>query len=154
MSPLATASSRALARSSADCSASPALPSSSLVLFCNSTSGCSTLVVCCVIVSVTEGEGDGLKFRERIVVPFGCSTVGITRWTPKAFFKEPEICLNLGTLNSAKDNIKTKKAIKRVAMSANVAIQAGAPTGGHFGHSSSSFSSSSTASSAILIYLF
>ena len=101
-------------------------------------------VVCCVISWVTDGDGDGLKFRDRIVVPFGCSTIGMIRCTPKAFFSEPEICLNFGTLNSANDRIRTKKAISNVAISANVAIQAGAPTGGHFGHSSSSCSSTSS----------
>ena len=70
------------------------------------------------------------------MVPFGCSTTGTILCTPKAFLSEPEICLNFGTLNSANDKIRTKKAIRRVAMSAKVAIQAGAPVGGHFGHSS------------------
>ena len=41
------------------------------------------------------------------------------------------------------DKIKTKNAISKVAISANVAIHAGAPGGGHLGHSSSSSSSSS-----------
>ena len=61
-----------------------------------------------------------------------------------------EICLNFGTLNSAKDRIKTKNAIKSVAMSAKVAIHAGAPTGGHLGHSCSSSSTSLKASSAMV----
>ena len=107
-------------------------------------------VVCCVMSWVTDGEGDGLKFNDRTVVPFGCSTIGIIRCTPKAFFNEPEICLNFGTLNSAKDRIRTKKAISSVAMSAKVAIQAGAPTGGHFGHSSSSCSSTSSSMASFI----
>ena len=60
-----------------------------------------------------------------------------------------EICLNLGTLNSAKERINTKNAISSVAISANVAIQAGAPGGGHLGHSCSSSSSTSSVASAI-----
>ena len=107
----------------------------------------SMSVVCCVISSVIEGAGDGLKFSDRIVVPLGCSTIGTTRCTPKAFFREPEICLNFGTLNSANDRIRTKKAIRSVAMSAKVAIHGGAPTGGHLGHSSSGSSTSSSSSS-------
>ena len=80
----------------------------------------------------------GLKFSEITVVPFGCSTTGTTFCTPNASRSEPEICLNFGTLNSANDRIKTKKAINNVAISANVAIHAGAPGGGHFGQSGSS----------------
>ena len=67
----------------------------------------------------------------------------------KGLFERPEICLNFGTLNSANERIRTKNAISSVAISAKVAIQAGAPCGGHFGHSSSCCSSSSNASSAI-----
>ncbi|CAI8199329.1 MAG: Uncharacterised protein [SAR116 cluster bacterium] len=109
-------------------------------------------VVCCVMSWVTDGAGDGLKFSDSTVVPFGCSTIGTTRCTPNAFFREPEICLNFGTLNSANDRMRTKKAISSVAISAKVAIHAGAPTGGHFGHSSSSCSSTS-ASAASFIFL-
>ena len=52
----------------------------------------------------------------------------------------PLICLNFGTLNSAKDKISTKNAINSVAISAKVAIHAGAPFGGHSSHSCSSSS--------------
>ena len=42
--------------------------------------------------------------------------------------EKPETSLNIeGSSISVKDRIKTKKAISKVAMSANVAIQAGAP---------------------------
>ena len=90
--------------------------------------------------SWTAGVGLGLKLRDNIVVPFGGSTTGITLCIPKAFFMLPLICLNFGTLNSANERIKTKKAINSVAISAKVAIQAGAPLGGHSGHSCSSSS--------------
>ena len=99
---------------------------------------------------MTDGVGFGLKFNEITVVPFGCSTTGTTFCTPNASRSEPEICLNLGTLNSANDRMRTKNAIKSVAMSANVAIHAGAPTGGHLGQSGSSCSASFRASSAIV----
>ena len=158
ISPLAIASSSALTISSAlwffedssvsslfDCSEK----SSSLVLFCTSSLGWLTWVVCWVILLVTEGDGEGLKFKDRIVVPFGGSTTGVIRWTPNAFFNEPEICLNLGTLNSANERIRTKNAMRSVAMSANVAIHAGAPTGGHLGHSSSSVSSTFSSSCSL-----
>ena len=108
--------------------------------------GCCNSVVSCLSVSDIEGLGFGLNSSAITVVPLGCSTTGTTFCTPKASFKEPEICLNFGTLNSANDKINTKKAIKSVAISANVAIQAGAPVGGHLGHSCSSCSSSKTSS--------
>ena len=57
-------------------------------------------------------------------------------------FIEPLTSLNFGTFICAKERIKTKKAINRVAMSANVAIQAGAPPL-HGGQSSSGASSTS-----------
>ena len=57
-----------------------------------------------------------------------------------------DLTKNIKAINSAKERMSTKKAIKRVAISAKVAIHAGAPDGGHFGHSSSSCSSSSTSS--------
>ena len=97
-------------------------------------------MVCCLRLSWTEGVGLGLKLNERTVVPLGCSTTGTTLCIPNAFFKLPLICLNFGTLNSAKERIKTKNAIKRVAISAKVAIHAGAPLGGHSSHSCSSSS--------------
>jgi len=145
------ASSRALTTSSALSSASPSL---SLVLFWTSSSGWLTCVVCWVISLVTDRLGDGLKFKDNTVVPFGCSTIGTTFCTPKAFRSEPEICLNFGTLNSANDRISTKKAINSVAISAKVAIHAGAPTGGHFGHSSCSSSISCAWASAIVLCLY
>ena len=86
-------------------------------------------------------EIDGENYEEKI--DFGPMPVA------NAFFKDPDICLNLGTLNSAKDKIKTKKAIRSVAISAKVAIHAGAPGGGHLGHSCSSSSSTSSVASAI-----
>ena len=167
-SPLSIAFCSCLANSvaSRDASLSPPAPSKSESFFlsnsppsgesssfvCNSSSGFCNSVVCWRSVSVTDGVGLGLKFNEMTVVPFGCSTTGTTFCTPNASRSEPEICLNLGTLNSANDRIKTKKAIKSVAMSAKVAIHAGAPTGGHLGHSGSSCSSSLRASSAIIFY--
>ena len=96
------------------------------------------------------GVGLGLKFNEITVVPLGCSTTGTTFCTPNASRSEPEICLNLGTLNSAKERIRTKNAISNVAISAKVAIHAGAPFGGHLGQSGSACSSSLRASSAII----
>ena len=39
---------------------------------------CSASEVCCFKLLVTEGAGEGLKFKDRTVVPFGCSTTGIT----------------------------------------------------------------------------
>ena len=126
---------------------SPSTDSS--VLVCSSSSGFCSSVVSCVISLVTEGLGEGLNSSCRSVVPCGCSTTGTTFCTPKAFWSEPEICLNFGTLNSANDRISTKNAMSSVAMSANVAIQAGAPTGGHFGHSSGAASSTSSTSAAL-----
>ena len=145
ISPRAMASSSARTISSA---ASLSPPSSSFFFWFRSRSGCAVLVVCCVISVEIDGFGDGLKFSDRIVVPLGCSTIGTTRCTPKAFFSDPEICLNFGTLNSANDRIRTKNAIRSVAMSAKVAIQAGAPTGGHFLHSGQPSSNSATSSSS------
>ena len=101
---------------------------------------------------VTEGLGDGLKLSSNIVVPFGCSTTGITFCTPNEFLRLPDICLNFGTLNSAKDNISTKKAISSVAISAKVDIHAGAPLT-HSSHSSHSSSSSKGAASASAIFI-
>ncbi len=107
-------------------------------------SGLRSSVVCCVTFSMGVGSVmAGEKFRAMMLVPFGDSTTGTIRCTPNEFFNEPLICLNLGTFISANDKINTKNAISKVAMSANVAIQAGAPTGGqsgqssHFGQSSS-----------------
>ena len=152
MSPRATACSSALTRSSASLCFSP-LPSLSLVLVCVSISGFVVSVVCWVISFVTDFAGDGLKFSDKTVVPFGCSTIGTIFCTPNAFFNEPEICLNFGTLNSANERINTKKAINKVAISAKVAIHAGAPTGGHLGHSSSSSSITSFSSSSAIIHV-
>jgi hypothetical protein len=45
-------------------------------LDCCSISGCVVSVVSWVISLVTDGDGDGLKFIEITVVPFGCSTTG------------------------------------------------------------------------------
>ena len=39
---------------------------------------CSESEVCCLRFFVTEGAGDGLKFNDNTVVPFGCSTTGTT----------------------------------------------------------------------------
>ena len=39
---------------------------------------CSASDVCCFILLTTDGAGEGLKFKDRTVVPFGCSTTGIT----------------------------------------------------------------------------
>ena len=39
---------------------------------------CSVFVDCCVIFFVTEGSGEGLKFKANTVVPLGCSTTGTT----------------------------------------------------------------------------
>ena len=57
----------------------------------------------------------------------GIEITGTTLFTPKAAFIEPAICLYLGTFISANDSSSTKNAINNVAISAKVAIQAGAP---------------------------
>ena len=51
---------------------------------------------------------------------------------------EPANCLNLSTSISENDRRSTKKHINKDIRSANVAIQAGAPAGGHFFSSVSS----------------
>jgi hypothetical protein len=84
----------------------------------------------------------GEKCRATILCALGDSTTGIKRCTPNEFLSEPLICLNLGTFISANDKINTKNAMSSVAMSANVAIQAGAPAlhsshSSHAGHSGS-----------------
>ena len=63
----------------------------------------------------------------------GIEIIGTTLFTPKAAFIEPAICLYLGTFISAKDSRSTKKAISNVAISAKVAIHAGAPPLGQAG---------------------
>src|SRR6056297_2531912 len=78
------------------------------------------------------------------VVPLGCWNTGCSRWMPKELRSDPATILNFGWLNSAKDRISTKNAINRVAISAKVAIHAGAPGGGHFGQSGSSGSSTTS----------
>jgi len=95
--------------------------------------------------SVIAGE----KLRAMMLVPFGDSTTGTIRCTPNEFFSEPLICLNFGTFISANDKINTKNAINKVAMSAKVAIQAGAPTGGQSGQSSHFGQSSALAAATI-----
>ena len=60
-----------------------------------------------------------------------------------------DLTKNIEAINSAKERMRTKNAINRVAISAKVAIHAGAPTGGHLGHSSSSSSTSCASSSAM-----
>ena len=71
----------------------------------------------------------------------GGSTTGTTRCTPMLSFIEPLTSLNFGTFICAKDNSSTKNAIRSVAMSAKVAIQAGAPPPAHLGHSTGGSSS-------------
>ena len=44
---------------------------------------------------MTEGDGEGLKFKDRTVVTFWRLFRGDTL-NSNAFFNEPEICLNLG----------------------------------------------------------
>ena len=82
------------------------------------------------------------QINARIVV-VGGSTTGTTRCTPMLSFIEPLTSLNLGTFICAKDSNSTKNAMSKVAISAKVAIQAGAPAGGHLGQSSSCCSPSS-----------
>ena len=62
-----------------------------------------------------------------MLLALGMLIVGTTLLTPKAALRDPDICLYLGTLVSAKERISTKKAIRRVAISAKVAIHGGAP---------------------------
>ena len=90
-----------------------------------------------------------------IVLPTGASVLGLLRWTPNASLMVPSIIFVMdGSSISVNDRISTKNAISKVAMSANVAIQAGAPASqaGHslaffFLGSSGSSGSASTASS-------
>ena len=75
-----------------------------------------------------------LKFCAMMFVPIGGSTLGTSLCTPKAFDIDPETSLNIeGSSISTKERISTKNAIKRVAISAKVAIHAGA-IAGHSGH--------------------
>ena len=76
-----------------------------------------------------------LKFLAMMFCAIGGSTLGTSLWTPNELDMEPETSLKIeGSSISVKDRIKTKKAISKVAMSANVAIQAGAIEG-HGSHS-------------------
>ena len=76
-----------------------------------------------------------------ILSAVGGSTTGTTRCTPMLSFIEPLTSLNLGTFICAKDSSSTKNAMSKVAISAKVAIQAGAPPPAHFGHSTGGSSS-------------
>ena len=88
-------------------------------------------------MSITERSATaGVKFSTTILRAIGIVTLGTIFSIPNACFSEPATCLNLGTSVSAKLNSKTKNAINSVAISAKVAIQAGAPPPGHFGQSS------------------
>ena len=68
---------------------------------------------------------------------------------PKAFWIDPLICSNFRISVSENDRMSTKNAISSVAMSAKVAIQAGAPLlqGGHSSEEASSEEASELASS-------
>ena len=81
---------------------------------------------------------DSVKVLTMRVSAMGIETLATTRLIPNASFNDPATCSNLGTLTLEKDKISTKNAMSRVAISANVAIHAGAPVS-HFGHSSSFF---------------
>ena len=83
-----------------------------------------------------------------ILSAVGGSTTGTCRCTPMLSFMDPLTSLNFGTFICAKERIKTKKAINNVAMSAKVAIQAGAPPL-QGGQSTSDTSSTSSATLAI-----
>ena len=92
---------------------------------------------CCSLTSKTERSATaGVKFSTMTLRAIGIVTLGTIFSIPKACFNEPATCLNLGTSVSAKLSNNTKKAISKVAMSAKVAIQAGAPPPAHFGQSS------------------
>ena len=88
----------------------------------------------CSFWSITERSATaGVKFSTMTLRAIGIVTFGTIFSIPKACLSDPATCLNLGTSVSAKLSNRTKKAISKVAMSANVAIQAGAPPlqGGH-----------------------
>ena len=82
------------------------------------------------VASASAGVNSVLKSVSAI----GILILGTTRSTPNATANDPLTCSNFGTFTFAKERIKTKKAISRVAMSANVAIQGGDPPG-HSGQS-------------------
>ena len=81
---------------------------------------------------------DSVKALTIMVSAIGIETLATTRLMPKASFSDPATCSNLGTLTLENDKISTKNAISSVAISANVAIHAGAPLS-HLGHFSSFF---------------
>ena len=73
--------------------------------------------------------------------------MGTSRCKPKALDIEPDMSLLIeGESISVKDKISTKNAIKSVAISAKVAIQAGAPAS-QAGHSRGFFFFGSAGSS-------
>ena len=91
----------------------------------------------CSLTSITERSATaGVKFSTMMLRAMGIVTFGTIFSIPNACLSEPATCLNFGTSVSAKLNSNTKNAMSRVAMSAKVAIQAGAPPPAHFGQSS------------------
>ena len=86
------------------------------------------------MLSITVGAATaGVNSSLTRLRAVGIEIIGTTLFTPKAAFIEPAICLYLGTFISAKDSSSTKKAISSVAISAKVAIHAGAPPLGQAG---------------------
>ena len=81
----------------------------------------------------------------------GGSTTGTCLCTPIVSFMDPLTSLNFGTFICANERIKTKKAINNVAISAKVAIQAGAPPlqGGQSSSGASSISSATLATATV-----
>src|SRR5690606_32018073 len=76
------------------------------------------------------GVGSGLpgeNLSNTALVPMGTSTVGTSRWTPKACESSPAICLNFAASISEKDSISTKKHIRSDIRSAKVTTHAGVP---------------------------
>ena len=105
-------------------------------VFSSGSMGCSSSVVCSWITFISVGSTLAVLYCLAIILfALGGSTTGTSRCTPNAFFIDPLTSLYLGTFISAKDSNNTKKAINSVAISAKVAIHAGAPPpaqGGHF----------------------
>ena len=112
------------------------------MIFNSGSGGCSSSVVCSLIVLSAVGSTLAcMNWSSIILSAVGGSTTGTTRCTPMLSFIEPLTSLNLGTFICAKDSSSTKNAMSKVAISAKVAIHAGAPPPPHFGHSTGGSSS-------------